>query len=91
MRRVWTISGLAGLVLAACLGCNSTPKHNDFQTEHPDEIKLPPEGTYTGVPQVPKEYLNQVPPRKDPKALDGLPPAPSMGGGMPAAGRMGGP
>jgi hypothetical protein len=85
MRRGGTMRRLAGMALAgvlSALGCDTTPKYNEFKPDHPEEFKLPPEGTYTGAVQYPKEYLNQIEPHKDPSQTDALPPPPGGNHGM---------
>ncbi|MFL5341473.1 MAG: hypothetical protein ACJ8F7_15110 [Gemmataceae bacterium] len=90
MRRVWTVWRWTLLLPLAALGCTGTPKYNDLRPNRPEEYVTPPEGTYTGAVQYPKEYLNQTGPRKDGSATDGLPPSAGAGRiGASTPGRLG--
>jgi len=84
MRRIWNHWRLAGLALLGLTGCvhNSQP---DLRPERPEDYSLPPANMYNKPPDIPKEYMNQVPGRKETN-LDELPPpgssgAPKMGMG----------
>ena len=77
MRRVRSFWGIAGIALVGLAGC-VTHAQPDLRPKQEDEYVLPPPGTYTTPGQYPKEYLNQVPGRKDGNPDDVKPVNPGM-------------
>ena len=75
VRENWRWAAFALVGLAGCVH-HSQP---ELKPNRPEDYSLPPPNMYNKPPEIPKEYMNQFPQRKDPDA-DVPPPNP---GGMP--------
>jgi hypothetical protein len=76
---VWVLLGLTG--------CVHHPQA-DLKPNRPEDYTLPPANLYNKPPEIPKEYMNQFPQRKDTNLDDAPPPNP---GGMQRMGAPGRP
>jgi hypothetical protein len=77
MRIVRNFFGLVGITLVGLTGCVH-PSQPDLKPNRPDDFVLPPVGLYAKPGEYPKEYLNQVPGRKDTNPEDVAPVNPGM-------------